>query len=29
VIGKMGRKALARLWDKIGVKPVSVIRILD
>ena len=29
VIGKMGAGALAGLWDKLGVKPVSVIRILD
>jgi len=29
VIGKMGRQTLADLWDKLGVNPVSVIRILD
>jgi len=29
VIGKMGRRALADLWEKLGVTPVSVIRILE
>lgn len=29
VVGKMGRRALADLWEKLGAKPVSVIRILE
>ncbi len=29
VVGKMGRRALADLWEKLGTMPVSVIRILE
>ena len=29
VVGKMGRRALADLWEKLGAAPVSVIRILE
>ena len=29
VIGSLNRKALADLWEKLGMTPVSVVRILD